>query len=108
MSATTYDLTSQEQHHVRVALRFLHVKFGTWATLGKAIRFKDTTLANVAGGHKAVSPMMLVRVARLVKVGLDDLLAGKYPPKGMCPLCGHGPQGESVAPSPSLQAEGVQ
>ncbi len=86
---TTYDLTNQEQHHVRVALRFLRVKFGTWATLGKAIRFKDTTLSAVASGHKVVSPMLVVRVARLVKVGLDDLLAGGYPPKGSCPLCGH-------------------
>jgi hypothetical protein len=31
---------------------------------------------------------MAVRVARMVKVGVDDLLVGKFPPPGECPKCG--------------------
>jgi hypothetical protein len=84
------DLTAKEQAAVRVALRFLHVRFGGWVNLTKALRFKGCTLRIVAGGHKTVSASMAVRVARLVSVGVDDLLAGKFPPPGSCPLCGRG------------------
>jgi hypothetical protein len=35
------------------------------------------------------SPTMAFRVARLAGVGVDDILTGKYPPPGTCPLCGH-------------------
>lgn len=43
------------------------------------------TLAN----RIPISPTMAFRVARMAGVGLDDLLAGRYPVKGMCPHCGH-------------------
>jgi hypothetical protein len=82
----TGDLTAQEQAHVRVALRFLRARWGTWATLARALKFKDTTLANVSGGHKAVSASVAVRVARFAEVGVDDILGGKFPPR--CTHCG--------------------
>jgi hypothetical protein len=34
------DFTAKEVKHVRAALRFLRLRCGTWATLGKALRFK--------------------------------------------------------------------
>jgi hypothetical protein len=86
-TAAALDLTANEQQHVRVALRFLHVRFGGWLALGKALKFKDTTLSNVASG-RPVTASLAIRVARLVKVGVDELLGGSYPPPGSCPLCG--------------------
>jgi hypothetical protein len=32
---------------------------------------------------------MAVRVARLAGVGVDDVLSGRYPAAGTCPMCGH-------------------
>ncbi len=84
---STLDLTTAEQTNVRTALRFLRARCGTWANLGKAIRFKDLTLSNVANG-RTVTPALAFRVARFAKVGVDELLAGKYPPVGTCPHCG--------------------
>ena len=89
--STGSDLRVEEQQRVRVALRYLRVRFGGWASLTKALKFKGSTLGNVANAHKQVSASMAVRVARLVNVGVDQLLAGAFPPAGSCPLCGHGP-----------------
>jgi hypothetical protein len=82
------DLTSQEEANVRAALQFLRLRFGGWASLAKALRFKEKTLGNVAKG-RGVSASMAVRVAKLVNMGVDDLLAGKFPPPGTCPYCRH-------------------
>jgi hypothetical protein len=83
------DLTTQEQAHVRSALKFLRARLGGWQPLAKVLRLGESTLGNVAGGHRAASIIIAFRVARLAKVGVDDVLAGKFPPPGTCPHCGH-------------------
>lgn len=82
------DLTLVEQAHVRAALRFLRARCGGWLQAGKALHFKATTLGQVAAGRKVASAGLAVRVARLASVGVDDVLAGRYPPPGVCPHCG--------------------
>lgn len=82
------DLTTAEQAHVRAALRFLRARCGGWDALARVLRFKARSLAKVGTGRTA-SASMAVRVARLAEVGIDDLLAGRYPPAGTCPHCGH-------------------
>lgn len=85
------DLTTQEQAHVRTALRFMRTRFGAWAAVSQALQFKESTLANVMAGHPA-SASMAIRVARLAGVPVDDVLTGKYPAPGTCPHCGHRPE----------------
>ncbi len=87
--STASDLSHVEQERCRVVLRFLRVRFGGWTTLAKVLKFKHTTLARVAGGHKTVTASMAVRLARLLNLGVDQLLAGAFPPAGACPIC-HG------------------
>ncbi|TKD12367.1 hypothetical protein [Polyangium fumosum] len=82
------DLTNQEEAHVRAALQFLRLRFGGWASLAKALRFKEATIAHVANG-KTVSASLAIRISKLVNVGVDDLLRGNFPPPGTCPYCGH-------------------
>jgi len=86
------DLTVAEQQCVRVALRFLRVRFRGWTSLSQALRVKDTTLSKIAG-RGTVTASIAIRTARLVRVGIDELLVGKYPPPGSCPLCGDGDTG---------------
>ena len=81
------DLTDVEKANVRKALVFLHKRFGTWAHVASTLGFKATTLSRVACGLKPVSALAVMRVARLVRVPVDDVLAGKYPPPGECPYC---------------------
>jgi plasmid maintenance system antidote protein VapI len=85
---TTMDLTTAEQTHVRTALRFLRSRCGTWANVGKVLGVKPVTLGHIVGGT-AVTPTLAFRVARFVKVSVDDVLAGRFPAPGTCPHCGH-------------------
>jgi hypothetical protein len=82
------DLTVAEQANVRAALAFLRARCGGWKPLARALRFKATSVANVGHG-RAPSASMALRIARLARVGVDDLLAGRFPPPGTCPHCGH-------------------
>ena len=82
------DLTTKEQEHVRTALRFLRARCGTWAAVSKALRLGESTASNVAAGA-AVSPLLAFRIARLAKVSVDDVLAGRFPDPHACPHCGH-------------------
>ena len=83
------DLTPTEQTNVRTAIRFLKARCGTWDTLAKLLRFKAGTLGHVAGGRKPVTPTLALRIARFAKVGVDDVLAGRFPEPGTCAHCGH-------------------
>lgn len=86
MTKTT--LTTDEQTNVRTALRFLRARCGTWANLGKVLGLQDVTVKHVANGHP-VSENVAFRVARFARVGVDDVIAGRFPPAGTCPHCGH-------------------
>jgi hypothetical protein len=85
-AAASFDLTVQEQGHVRTALKFLRARFGGWRPLAKVLRFGESTVGNMAAGHRAASIVVAFRIARLVKV---PVLAGRFPPPGTCPHCGH-------------------
>lgn len=84
------DLTDQEQANVRAAMRFLMIRAGGAKTLAAALGFSKHTLRHVRKAEKNVSPRMLLRVARLAGVGVDDVVAGRYPSDGSCPHCGRG------------------
>jgi hypothetical protein len=85
----TSDFTAEEVACVRAALHFLHVRCGTWEPLAKVLRFKASTLGQVASGHKPVTATLVVRLARFAGVGVDQLLDGSFPASGTCPHCGH-------------------
>ncbi len=82
------DLTKEEQARVRTALRFLHIRFEGWLPLAKALRTREDALAVIARGGP-VTASLTFRIARLVSVAIDDLLAGKFPHPNACPRCGH-------------------
>lgn len=94
MTTRTADLTKEEEARVRAALRFLRTRVGGWAPLAKSLGFKQVTLTHVANGQ-TVSASLAFRIARFVKVPVDDLLAGRFPAPGACPHCGHCPEQSS-------------
>jgi hypothetical protein len=88
----TTELTAEEQARVRAALHYLRARCGgrSWAPLAKVLRLKADSLGKVAAGRRGVSAALTFRVARFAKVGVDEILtAGKFPPPGTCPRCGH-------------------
>ena len=88
------DLSAEEQKNVRTALKFLRARCGGWEALGRILGFKDTSLAHVASGQRGSTASMAFRVARLAKVGVDDVLSGRFPAVGTCPYCGHCPSAD--------------
>lgn len=86
---STLDLSLEEQEHVRNAIAFLHVKLEGWKPLGKLLHFDHTTLIHVVNERRAVGASMAFRVARVVGIGVDELLAGNWPAPGTCPRCGY-------------------
>lgn len=95
MKTPRSDLTTQEQTHVRSAIRFLHTRLGGWKTLSEVLGFEESTLRGVAQG-RTVSASMAFRAARFGNVAIEDLLAGKFPSPGSCPYCGHCAQTETA------------
>jgi hypothetical protein len=85
----TTDLTTKQETTVRAALRFLRLRCGGWGPLAAAIGFKDTSLSAMATGHKSVTPKLTFRIARFAKVGVEDVLTGRFPGPTTCPMCGH-------------------
>jgi hypothetical protein len=57
--------------------------------MAKSLRCQTDSLRKALSGHDVVSASLALRMARLAQVGVDDMLAGKYPIKGMCPHCGN-------------------
>jgi hypothetical protein len=88
----TPDLTATEQTNVRTALKFLRARCGTWAILGKALRFGENTLVKIASGKGTATPTIAFRVAKFASVTVDDVLKGRFPEAGTCPMCGHMPE----------------
>ncbi len=95
------DLTMQEQVHVRTALRYLRMRCGGWEPLARGLHLTPKTLTNVAHGQ-AAGASLVFRLARFASVPVDDVLAGKYPPAGTCPHCGHRAEPGSVEASAAM------
>jgi transcriptional regulator with XRE-family HTH domain len=85
------ELDEKEQKNVRNALRLLQRRMGTRTLVADALRFRPATIDKVISGRDAVSATMVFRVARVMDVPIDDLLAGRFLPPGACPHCGHLP-----------------
>lgn len=83
------DVTPDEAAHVRTALVYLRTRSGGWAPLAKVLGFRVGHLTEVGRSRAAVSATLVFRIARLAQVGIDDVLAGRYPAANACPHCGH-------------------
>lgn len=84
------NFTDEEQENIRRALRFVRFRAGGWLPISAALGFTKNTLKNVSEGH-GVSANLALRLSRMAGVSLEDLIAGKFPPVGACPHCGHCP-----------------
>lgn len=104
------DLTKEEQQRVRATLHHLRRQTGGWIPLAAALHYNTDSLEKIANARgRAVTPTLVLRVARLAATPIDDLLGGRYRP-GACPHCGHMPDleedpttADAAAPCPTLR-----
>jgi hypothetical protein len=64
---------------------------GAWEPVARALHVEEDTIAKVARGKRPVTARLAIRVARLIEVGVDDLLAGRHLSSRVCQHCGHPP-----------------
>ena len=83
------DLTVEETMNVLRALRFLRTRCGGWAKLAPVLGYAPNSVKKILAGGKSISPTLTLRIARVAKVPIDDVLGGKYPPANVCRYCGH-------------------
>jgi hypothetical protein len=93
------DLTAEEQAHARTALRFLRSRCGTWEAVARVLRFNGTHIVDANTGRASITASMAVRIARVVKAPIDDVLTGRFPAPNTCPHCGHVGPTEEIAAS---------
>lgn len=86
---TTNDLTVVEEEHVRNGLLMLRTGMGQWKSVAKALRFDPGTLINIGRRNRPATASVAFRLARFMRIRIDDLLAGTFPGSGTCPKCGH-------------------
>ncbi len=83
------DLSKTEQANVRVLLRMLHTKMGgKWQTVARALPIASSSLVQTMSRRVDVSVTIAFRVAKLLDVPLQRVLAGEALPPGTCKHCG--------------------
>jgi hypothetical protein len=80
------DLTSTETANVLRAMKFLHARLGTWDSVAAALQMDFDAFTRVRR-TRIVTERLTFRVARVLGVGIDAVLAGDYAPAGLCPHC---------------------
>ncbi len=82
-------LTPEEEVRVRTALDVAKIRFGNWKGVAAALKSNKRTLTSLTCLKERITPAYAIRVARMLGVPLGDILAGKFPRAGECPMCGH-------------------
>lgn len=91
-------LTPKEEGRVRRAMWVLHVRFGNWSSVSRALHYHRVTVERVLNIRKRASPAFALRVSRLLGVSLGDVLSGAWPKHGECPMCGAIKPGADLTP----------
>lgn len=81
-------LTPEEQACTLVALKWLAAKHGSLADLAFAAGIDRTVLRRAERGKPPPTGGLAVDLARVAGVPVDDVLAGRFPEPGACPMCG--------------------
>lgn len=83
-------LTPEQSDNVLRALRFLGKRYRTPAALAAALGVNVEAMWKARAPKRRKSARLALVVARVAGVGVDDVLAGKWPDGCECPHCGRG------------------
>ena len=81
---SSLSFTPEEARNVRLAIRGAARTFGSLAKLARTIGVRPRALH----GKRCPGPSVALAVARVAKLSLDAMLAGKLTDAGRCSTCG--------------------
>jgi DNA-binding XRE family transcriptional regulator len=81
-------LTPEQHEGLRRAIEALRNRYGSLTRLARAVNVHPTTVIRAARVAGKSSPGLALKIARLVSVPVDDVLDGRFPKPGACPMCG--------------------
>jgi DNA-binding XRE family transcriptional regulator len=84
-------ITPEEAECVAVALRFMVTKVGGQQELAYRMGIDRTAVRRALKGKPPPGIGIAFEVARIVGVPVEDVLAGRFPAPGDCPMCGGHP-----------------
>jgi hypothetical protein len=70
-------LTTEQEASIRAALRELHVRLGTWRAVSEAIDISERSIERVLAGRRRPTPGWALRLAPVLGVTVDAVLAGR-------------------------------
>ena len=80
------DLTPTETENVLRAMKFLHARLRNWNGVAAALEMDSDAFARVRR-TRIVTARLTFRLARVLGVGIDAVLEGRFAPSGVCPHC---------------------
>lgn len=81
-------LTPDEQANVLAAATKLRAQCGSWQDLADALLVNRVTLFRACTGIKPPCAGLALRLARLARVPMEDVLGGIFAKPGCCAMCG--------------------
>jgi len=81
-------LSPEQEARVRAAIEVLRVRIGTLRGVARAMGVNPDLVTRAARKGGKPSPGLAIHVAALAKVPVDDILQGRFPRPGACPMCG--------------------
>jgi hypothetical protein len=81
-------LRPHEEENVRAAVRLLRGRLRTWRAVSTAIGVPMKTMERVMNGERRVQDRWAILLARALGIPLDDVINGRLPLPGACPMCG--------------------
>ena len=94
------DFTPEEQANIKRALRSLKRRLGTWRDVASALGVTYRRVRVASFKNTKPSLAIAFRLARVVGVGLGEILSGAWPAPGTCPMCGGRLPESPPAPKP--------
>jgi predicted PP-loop superfamily ATPase len=82
------ELSPEQRANVRKAMDVMHIRFGGWPNVARAMKVGHKALVVAMKGPRKPTAVLAVRVAQLAGVTVDDVLTGAFPKPGACPMCG--------------------
>lgn len=81
-------IPESQRVHVARAMLFLARRHGNQKQLAAAMGISERSVARASAPRGRATAWLVMALAEFVGVSVDDLLKGKWPPKGACPHCG--------------------